>query len=57
MMLGGLGAIVVGGIMAPIGFITWSHNRHPRLHADPTAYSVAVVPTRDGAFLGITGGF
>ncbi len=57
LVLGGLAAFVAGAVMTPIGWVTWAHNRHPRLHDDPTALKVAVVPNRAGAFLGLSGQF
>jgi len=57
LFLGGLAAFVAGAVMTPIGWVTWAHNRHPRLHDDPTAIKIAVVPNHDGAFLGLSGHF
>ena len=57
LFLGGFVAFVAGAVMTPIGWVTWARNRHPRLHEDPTAIKVAVVPNRDGAFLGLSGQF
>lgn len=57
LLLGGLGAMVVGGIMAPIGFVTWSRNRNPRLHQSEAGLAVAAAPTSHGALLGLSGRF
>jgi hypothetical protein len=54
MLLGGMGATAVGAVMAPIGLTTWSRNRRPQVHDKSTGFDVAVVPRRDGAFLGVT---
>jgi hypothetical protein len=57
LLLGGFVAFVAGAVMTPIGWVTFARNRHPRLHMDPTAIKVAVIPNRDGAFLGLSGQF
>ena len=57
MFLGGFAAFVAGAIMTPIGWVTWARSRHPRLHEEPSDIHVAVVPNRDGAFLGLSGRF
>ena len=57
LFVGGLVAMAAGAIMTPLGWVAFARNRHPRLHEIPTSVNVAMVPNRDGAFLGLTGQF
>jgi hypothetical protein len=57
LFIGGFAAFVAGTIMTPLGWVAFARNRNPRLHEIPTSINVAVVPNRDGAFLGLTGQF
>jgi len=57
LFLGGFAAFVAGAIITPLGWVAFARNHNPRVHEIPTSVKVAVVPNRDGAFLGLTGRF
>jgi hypothetical protein len=57
MVLGGLGAFALGAVVTPIGWVLWARNHNPRWTELSEDVSVAVVPNREGAVLGLSGRF